>query len=417
MRLKWVDLDCFRNLENQKTELHPRYNLLLGRNGQGKTNFLEAVGYLGSLRSFRSAGRSEMIRKSERLSRISGGVISEGSHRTLTVALTTKERTQFLDEKRVTSPEDYLQVLKTVHFIPEDVGLVSGSPSWRRKVIDRAVFEVIPQYVTEYRKYLLTLRQRNALLRRGVNSAAELGSWNSALASSGATLVERRLSLINSLNPLMAELGDKLGLGEGLGLVYTASFDLDGLKSGSLFVAADGEAESLYREPDAEPIRERILESLAVVSDRETRSGHTLVGPHRDKIFFALDTMGGSKDLARYGSQGQKRSSVLAFKLALAINLHRTKGVWPIILLDDVASELDAVRRKALGKIIRSTGAQFLISTTGEEYMFLPADEGKIFQVREGRLEPFSQTNRPEEEANSQELVKNGRASEESKFE
>jgi DNA replication and repair protein RecF len=399
MRLKWVDLNCFRNLENQRTELHPHYNLLLGRNGQGKTNFLEAVAYLGSLRSFRSAGRGEMIRSSEKLSRVSGALESGSLQRTLAVSMTYRERAQFLDDKKITSPEEYLQVLKTVHFIPEDVGLVGGSPSWRRKVIDRAVFEVTPQYVSEYRKYLLTLRQRNALLRKEVTSAAELDSWNSSLASTGAVLVRRRLGLINELNPIMTEMGCQLGLGEGLGLTYTASYDLEETDSGSIPVAADKDDDPGTRVPDIPTLRHRILKRLAGLADREARSGHTLVGPHRDKINFTLDILGARTDLARYGSQGQKRSSVLAFKLALAVNLHRKRGDWPIILLDDVASELDATRRKALGNIIRDTKAQFLISTTGEEYMFLPSDEGRIFQVKEGRLEPFRQNKRPDEEA------------------
>ena len=106
-------------------------------------------------------------------------------------------------------------------------------------------------------------------------------------------------------------------------------------------------------------------------------------------------------DLARYGSQGQKRSAVLAFKLATAVIFHRKIGTWPLILLDDVASELDETKRKALGSIIRETQAQCFISTTGEEYMFLPAEEGKVFQVTDGRLEPFEVPNLPHNKAGS----------------
>jgi DNA replication and repair protein RecF len=386
MRLQWVDLDHFRNLERQKVELHPRYNLLLGRNGQGKTNFLEAVGYLGSLRSFRAAGRSEMIGHRESMCRVSGSVASDGMERALAFALTRKGRTQFLDDQKVNSPEEYLQALKIVHFIPEDVGLVGGSPSWRRRVIDRSVFEVTPHYVSEYRRYLLVLRQRNALLRKGGASTAELKSWNNALASSGAVLVERRQQLIKNVTPVMEELGDRLGLGEGLGLEYIASHGRGGAGEQLKDPPAEEGGPMEGPPPDSGSTERSILESLSGLAEREARSGHTLAGPHRDNIIFTLGKESARVDLARYGSQGQKRSAVLAFKLALAVIFHNTIGTWPLILLDDVASELDETRRKALGNIIRETQAQFFISTTGEEYMFLPAEEGNIWMVEEGRL-------------------------------
>lgn len=390
MRLNWVELDRFRNLQKQKVQLHPRYNLLLGRNGQGKTNLLEAIGYLGSLRSFRAAGRGEMIKHHEKLCRVSGSVVSGSLVRVLTFALTHKGRTQFLDDKMVSSPEEYLQALKIVHFIPEDVGLVGGSPSWRRKVIDRAVFEITPQYVTEYRKYLLILRQRNALLRKGTTSAPELDSWNRSLASSGAVLVWRRQDLIEKLNPIMENLGEQLGLGEGLGLQYAASHRLSETEKKSPGAAPDNDTKIMDRVSDSSSHEHGILERLYDLAEREAKSGHTLVGPHRDNIIFTLGKGDLKTDLARYGSQGQKRSGVLAFKLALAVNFQKTTGMWPLILLDDVASELDAARRKALGNIIRGTDAQFFISTTGEEYMFLPAEEGSVWTVDEGRMRPLN---------------------------
>ena len=384
-----MDLDRFRNIMRQKVQLHPRYNLLLGQNGQGKTNFLEAVGYLGSLRSFRAAGRTEMIGHEESMCRVSGGVASGGLERTLSFALTRKGRTQFLDEKKVNSPEEYLQALKVVHFIPEDVGLVGGSPAWRRRVIDRSVFEVTPHYVTEYRRYLLVLRQRNALLRKGRASPAELTSWNHALASAGAILVERRQRLIGDLHPVMEELGERLGLGRGLALTYIASHRETGAGGENQEDPAVEEEGSITGPArGGKSIERSILKSLAGLAEREARSGHTLAGPHRDNIIFTLGKEDSNADLARYGSQGQKRSAVLAFKLALAVIFHRTIGTWPLILLDDVASELDETKRKALGSIIRETQAQCFISATGEEYMFLPAEEGKIWMVEEGLLKP-----------------------------
>jgi DNA replication and repair protein RecF len=331
-----------------------------------------------------------MIGHRESMCRVSGGVDSEGLEKVLAFALTRKGRTQFLDDRKISSPEEYLQALKIVHFIPEDVGLVGGSPTWRRKVIDRSVFEVTPHYVSEFRKYLLVLRQRNALLRKGEVSEAELKSWNHALASSGAILVERRQQLIEDVNPVMKKLGERLGLGKGLSLTYLASHRRNGVRDKCQDSISEKDAPAGEQASDGGSIAAGILETLIDLAEREARSGHTLAGPHRDNIIFTLAKDDTNIDLARYGSQGQKRSAVLAFKLALAVIFHRRIGAWPLILLDDVASELDERRRRALGNIIRGTQAQFFISTTGEEYMFLPAEEGKIWMVEEGMLNPVT---------------------------
>jgi DNA replication and repair protein RecF len=389
MRLVWVDLDRFRNLKEQRVHLHPRYNLLLGQNGQGKTNFLEAVGFLGALRSFRSAGRNEMILRGESMCRVSGEVISRGVARNISFALNLKERAQFLDEQRITSPEKYLQSVNTVHFIPEDVNLVGGSPSWRRKVIDRAVFEVVSGYVVEYRRYLSALRNRNALLRKGKPSPEEMAGWNRALVDTGAILVRRRWDLILAANEKMSKLGKALGLGENLHLKYIPSFSFNAGEKGEDSTGLPVAVETM-RDAGLAEIGGRFLEGLIRDSRKEAKTGHTLVGPHRDGIQFFLGKPGYRMDLARFGSQGQKRCAVLAFKMSLGAVMADVHGEWPLMILDDVASELDDQRRKALGDLVREMEAQFFISSTGQEYMFLPTGEGNIWMVDDGLLEPFS---------------------------
>jgi DNA replication and repair protein RecF len=384
-----MDLDRFRNLQPQRVHLHPRFNLLLGSNGQGKTNFLEAVGYLGTLRSFRAAGRNEMIRRGENMCRVSGEIVSGDIEKNLAFTLNRKERVQLVDNQKVSSPESYLRAVKTVHFIPEDVNLVSGPPLWRRKVVDRSVFEVAPDYVTEYRRFLAALRQRNALIRKGCATREEMSGWNEILANTGAVLVKRRWDLLQALKPKMEELGDNFGLGKGLHLAYIPSFDLftagKGFRSERPLVDF-----SVFSGIKRNEIRTGILESLKSESGKEAKAGHTLIGPHRDNIYFLMGEPGTVTDLARYGSQGQKRSAILAFKMSQAMVLAEVYGEWPIVILDDVASELDDQRRKTLGSLVQKMEAQFFISTTGEEYMFLPAGEGNIWKVSDGLLEQFS---------------------------
>jgi len=384
-----VDLDRFRNLQRQKVQLHPRINLLLGSNGQGKTNFLEAVAYLGSLRSFRTAGRNELIRQGEDVCRVSGELQTENQGKNLAFSLNHRGRTQFIDNREISSPEKYLQSVRIVHFIPEDVGLVGGSPSWRRKVIDRSVFETFSGYPAEYRRYLMALRQRNALLRKENVSSEEKEGWNQTLADTGSILVKRRWDLLLTINPVMEKLGRKLGLGSGLHLAYLPSFESSSNRRESTLKTLPVQSGAVT-ESGRKMIAQKILEGVHRESDREVKAGHSLVGPHRDGIGFFTTGPEGPLDLARYGSQGQKRSAVLAFKMALAEVVANIRGEWPLVILDDVSSELDEQRRKALGHLVYEMKAQFFISTTGEEYMFLPAGEGYIWKVGNGILERFT---------------------------
>lgn len=369
MRLVKADLDQFRNLVTQTVDLHPHYNLLVGKNGQGKTNFLEAIGFLGTLKSFRAASRSEIIRKGSDLCRVSSKIHGQGISRSASFSLTRRGRAQYLDGEKVTSPEKYLTAVRVVSFIPEDVSLVSGPPSRRRKTVDRSVFEVWPEYVRDYRQYLKVLRQRNALLRRGDFSTGEMESWNRSLAERGGTVVRKRVMLLSKVNPVMEEVGTALGLENGIHLGYQPSF----MDTSELTQALDQNSSRLT---------EAIYEKLKEVRDREAETGHTTIGPHRDNIVFA----DGEGDMGRYGSQGQKRGAVLSYKLALARVIRDVRDVWPLVLLDDVASELDSTKREALGGLVRNMDAQFIISTTTEEPQFLDRQDGYVFRVESGLL-------------------------------
>ncbi len=375
MRLHWADLDRYRNLERQKVNLHPRYNLFVGNNGQGKTNFLEAIGYLGTLKSFRSASRTDIIRHGSDLCRISSELSSGGVIRNLAFALSRRGRSQFLDDRKVSSPEEYLSAVALISFIPEDVGLISGPPSLRRRTVDRAVFEIRLPYIDEYRRYLRVLRNRNALLRKGAADRDELDSWTRSLIRDGAVLISRRLELMSAINRHLGPTTRKLGLDGEAALAYFPSFgpppdDQGPDEKGDLILSPGLDIEGSFSE------------AVRAVRGREIRARHSLIGPHRDNVLFMMD----GRNMARFGSQGQKRVSVLAFKLALARVIRQRKGFWPVILLDDVASELDQARRRSLGHLIRDMDAQFMVTTTSEEPGFLDRKEGYIFSVKQGKI-------------------------------
>jgi len=364
MRLLWAELDRFRNLKKQKVYLHPRFNLLVGGNGQGKTNFLEAVGYLGTLKSFKSASRLEMIEHGADMCRVTGRFENVLTSWTASFSLAHDGRAQFLDEKKIPSPDEYLRWSGVVSFIPEDVGLVSGSPTSRRRAIDRAIFQKTDGYAVEYRKFLRVLRNRNALLRSPNTSDKELKSWTRSLSGVASGIIRHRVGFLSEINPHMERIGKELGLDGKLTLNYLPTFRLESNAS-------------------KEDITEALDKGFMDGKTRDMKACHTTIGPHRDDISFFL----GGQSLARYGSQGQKRAAVLAFKLSVAKSLKDTRGSYPLVLLDDVASELDETRRKALGSLITDIDAQFVVTTTGDDYMFLSDRKGYVMIVKDGKIE------------------------------
>ncbi len=363
MWLVQAELERFRNLRQQRLSFHPRCNLVLGRNAQGKTNLLEAIGYLGGLRSFRGAGRNDLIRHGEEWCRVSGEIEAGEVRRELCFTLDHRGRTQAADGRRIPLAE-YLATAPLVSFVPEDVGVINGGPARRRRLLDRSIFELDAGYLRDYRRFHHALRQRNVLLRRPrKDGAGELDGWGSTLAEAGSFVLYKRIALLSVLAPRLRDLGGELGLAEGLALSYRSSCPLP----------EDGDRGKLER-----ALRAGIEDS----SMRERSAGCVVAGPHRDDLAF----LHGGRDLAREGSQGQKRSAVLAFKLALAMRMSEERGRFPLILLDDVASELDDSRREALGRLVGSLPAQFFITATGDGPS-LPATGGAVFRVTEGGVE------------------------------
>jgi len=320
--------------------------------------------------------------------RVSGLLLSGNLEKILSFSLNHRGRSQFFDDRRVSSPEEYLRSVGTIHFVPEDVGLVGGPPAWRRKVLDRGIFETRPAYWSEYRRFLAALRQRNALFRRERVVREEKEGWDHALAETASWIVKRRWELLETLNPEVMALGKRLGLGDGVFLGYRPSFETARNASGSAEAAKTEwpEAPEQDQEIKRELLVEKIMEALSRERDKELRNRHTLVGPHRDGITFFLKGTGSPLDLSRYGSQGQKRGAVLAFKLALARTVARVRGEWPLVILDDVSSELDGDRRAALGRILRDMDAQVFVSATRPDDMVQPAGEGNSWKVAEGVL-------------------------------
>ena len=324
MVLTGLRLAHFRNLVVTELEIPPEGALLVGANGQGKTNFLEAVHLLARFRSFRGTPIIDAIAFGGDHFRVEGQVVREdGSARTVAVASDRIARRIAVDGRSVT-PSGAAGAVLAVLVSPDDLALVAGSPSRRREYLDGVLTVVSRRYQRALREYDRALRQRNEALRRDEREAV-LATWDEALVSAGVAVVEERLALLERLAGRFREVAGSIAGAGGRGgyaIAYRPSVPLGA----------------------PEPIADAWRRALAAERARDRARGWTGVGPHRDDVDLELD----GRPLARFGSQGEQRTAAIALRLLEADVLEEDHGSRPILLLDDVFSELDEERAARL---------------------------------------------------------------------
>jgi DNA replication and repair protein RecF len=340
-----VSLFAFRNYLKESVALRPGVNLLLGANAQGKTNLLEAV-YLGATgRSPRSAVLAEMVMWEQQGARVKLDFAEDDVDHSLEVRLERAEsgrtkRSLALDGKPM-SAQALAGRLRMVLFHPEEMTLIRGSGEGRRRLLNSLMTQSESGYAATLSRYVRVLEQRNQLLKRiaqQLEAVASLAWWTAEIARLGGELVSSRRETIGRLAPLVAAKYREVASGEELELRYAPN------------VAENGNPEAAI----ASELQRRQREEIA--------RGLTVAGPHRDDLEFAL----GGLPAAAHASQGQQRTAILAFKLAevevLSIGAHP-----PVLLLDDVMSELDAPRRQHLVELVE-TSPQAVITSAEEGY-------------------------------------------------
>jgi DNA replication and repair protein RecF len=359
MFLEQLTVRHFRNLSEAILEWGPGFNVIWGNNAQGKTNLLEAVYLLGHLKSFRGARTAELIQCGAETARLTARLVSGKVRHQLEITLEKRGQTPRLDGKPVQRLSQFLGTLRLVLFTADELLLLKGSPAGRRALLDRAVLQTDPGYLDRIQAYTRILRQRNQLLRD--RAAAELlKPWNEALIESGSRIRFDRGHYLGQLQPVLAGIGREIADSkEQLALCYPVTVDPGALR---------------------DELRLELERSLA----RERQLQQTLAGPHRDDPEPQVN----GQPLKLYGSQGQHRSFLLAFKAAQLLDLEARLGEPPLLLLDDLASELDAQRQASFFAFLRRRRGQVLITTThpatlGEAV----CPQARYFHVELGRIE------------------------------
>ncbi len=367
MFLSRLQLENFRNYGKLDLSFDAPVTLVQGRNGQGKTNLLEAVYYLATSKSRHARTEREVVNRAAAdepipYGRIRGEVMRTEQSTTLEILFTRRnDRLNFTKQARVNGAPrrsmDLIGHLRAVLFLPEDLTLISGSPSERRRYIDVALCQIDRVYCQALSRYQKVVTQRNSLLRQlqeqgqvdSPSVAARLSFWDEQLVEHGTRVLTRRHRFLADLAPIAGSVHAELTQQqEALGLLYLPSFNTGLYSDGDYLRLRESEevrAEELtLTEADAEIIGQRFRERLEVRRGVELKAGSSLYGPHRDELVFTVNGW----NLRTYGSRGQQRTGALALKLAELQAMAEATGEKPILLLDDVMSELDAQRRAAL---------------------------------------------------------------------
>lgn len=404
MKVESLTLRNFRNVQECTLRPERHLNFLIGKNGQGKTSFLEALSFLATLRSFRGAKTEEVIHWGEKEAELTCKIVpdapesAEDWRTELKVALGLEPKATklaFINGKPYRSAASYLTQrfgqfelgFHTIVFNPSDHDLVRGEPSIRRHYLDRVLAGEDLEYLKAYQKYQRTLAQRNALLRGDTFPSRDLlRGFTEPLAELGAVIVFKRLQWLNRLiDPLRLTIERIAPKQPALRLFYLSNWiprihnlslennKLHDAGIPDLDVHFAGQAQL----PSVELLEQAFWKQLSLLEEAERRAQSSLVGPHRDDWAFLL----GTHVLKGHGSQGEVRSALLALKLS-EIELFRGRtGHQPLLLLDDFSSELDQERRAFLLRYLTETDLQVFVTTT-EDFI----GGGKRFWVSQGRL-------------------------------
>ena len=355
VHLAHLRLRDFRNYARLDADFAPGFHLLLGDNAQGKTNILEAVYLLATLRSFRGVGGAQMIRHGQKGYFAGGNVVGQGEHE-VKIYWSARERKLALDGQPVKRLGDYLGVLRAVVFCTEDLQLVKGAPRARRRFLDLLLAQTQPGYLPLLQRYMHTVRARNALLKQRAIDEAALDGFSQELVKLGDEIIHARRELVPKFSPLAR-------------LAYRR-------------ISNDAEELRIEYQPS---VKKDFAVELAQSRNRERTYHSTLVGPHRDDLQLLLD----EKSAAQFGSEGQKRTLAIALKMAQAEYLTGIHGSAPVLLIDDVMGELDVKRRSGFLPLLEhahKTSGQVFMTATEENW---PAELGKDlqrWQVQAGAL-------------------------------
>lgn len=372
MQLTQLSLTNYRNYESLTLDFTSKLNVFLGDNAQGKTNLLESIYMLALTRSHRSNNEREMVKWEREFSRIEGTLEKKNSQLDLTMILSPKGKKTKINGLEQSKLSHYIGSMNVILFAPEDLSLVKGAPQIRRKFLDMEIGQINPHYLHHLSMYQTVLKQRNQYLKKlGLKQTSDmlyLDVLSEQLASFGGFVLKERLHFVTLLEKWAQEIHQKISFQkEHLSIHYKSTLGIS-------------------EEMSKEEMSELLYQELTRAQARDLHQLTTSVGPHRDDLFFLVNT----QNVQTYGSQGQQRTTALSVKLAEIELINEKIGEYPILLLDDVLSELDDVRQVHLMEFIDDKLQTFLTTTSLNHLEKKLNIKPNVFYVTNGEIERMS---------------------------
>lgn len=363
MKLSSIHLDNFRNYESLSLDFHDKLNVFIGKNAQGKTNLLESIYCLATTKSHRTTRDKEMIRMNQDEALISGYVENRFSEIPISLLLSKSGKRAKINHIELAKLSQYVGALNCVLFAPEDLEIVKGAPEVRRNFIDVECGQISKIYLQSLSDYKRVLKQKNLYLKERHVDKMMVEIFNDQLVEAALEIINKREAFVEALNEYAKQIHSDISNNqENLTVEYRPNIKCLELKK--------------------EERLQFLKETYASVIDNEIERRQCLIGPHRDDLKFYINDM----DVQTYGSQGQQRSTALSLKLAELDVIANEIGEYPILLLDDVLSELDEHRQAHLLTSIRNRVQTFVTTTSISDINHQIMDEMNLYTIEEGTV-------------------------------
>lgn len=361
MYIESLRLKKFRNYSDQSIQLKNGMNLILGENGIGKTNLLESIYLLSTTRSHRNDDEKDMISFGEEFASVEATVVNKNGRDRLNIILHKKGKTLSLNNNMIKRNSEFIGKVNAVIFSPSEMNLFDDSPRERRRLIDMEIGKLSAVYMYNLSNYLKYLKQRNAYLKQG-NDKVMIDTYTEMIFDPQIKIIKERDSFINALNAYLSYFYNEIsGSQNELKMVYK-SF--------------------IKEKKDVNLMRKEIKETYDKMLERDMALKQTNIGIHREDYEFYLNDL----NVAKYCSQGQKRMVILALKLALVQIIYQIKREYPILLLDDVFSELDSNHRICLIKLLPNSIQTIITTTDLREVSSIKKDNINIINITKGEI-------------------------------
>jgi DNA replication and repair protein RecF len=378
LQIRGLRLTDFRNYAEADVQFSPGLNLVVGRNGQGKTNLLEAINVLSGLGSHRGAAGEAMVRQGADRAVLSATGSTGGRDVRVDAEVKRTGGTRLLVNRVAVermSVSSSAGMLVAVAFSPDDLVIIKGGPEERRRLLDQGAARVRPLGAPERQEFERVLRQRTGLLKAASNSQralATLDVWDESFARAGAVVVRNRLAVLDQLRPeVLRRYRSVSGLAAEVSVEYKASW-LEGSAAAAKVQSGTVSEEEL---------RAALFDALAKARGRDLERGVSTVGPHRDDVEVLLE----GADARLFASQGEQRSLALSLRMAERDLVAANRGEDPILLLDDIFSELDEARRGHLVEMVAASGQTIATATSGAGW---PLAASQTLTIEAGRVVP-----------------------------